>query len=75
MTKVCLSKNGHVQEVKVFEDFMDALREYKRQARNAWRRKRAFEHVEFPLSQRMSWYEFPGLFSDADHYYLEIIHC
>ena len=73
MAQVILSKNGNEQKVFESADLKEIKREYKRITRNAWRRKYAFNQVEFPLVYKFSWYEFPSLFSEADHYYLEVV--
>lgn len=47
--------------------FADALAEYKRIARNAWRNTHNYMQVEFHLEQKMSWWK------GRTHYYVEII--
>lgn len=47
--------------------FSDALQEYRRLARNAWRSTRNYMQVEFALEQKMSWWR------GNTHYYIEIV--
>lgn len=47
--------------------FSDALEEYKRIARNAWRSTRNYMQVEFYLVQKMSWWR------GHEHHYIEIV--
>ena len=47
--------------------FSDALEEYRRIARNAWRSTRNYMQVEFSKVQKMSWWR------GTTHYYVELV--
>lgn len=66
MATVTLWNNGFISERKEYDTFKDAEKEFKRQARNAWRRRGAWMQCQYYLAYRMSWHEKTG------HYYLEL---
>ena len=54
---VIIYKGGEVISRAPYRAYADARREFNRIARNAWRRKRAYNQVQFMEQDRMSWYE------------------
>lgn len=54
---VIKTKNGEIVDECPFTDANDAIKDYNRQARNAWRRKSAYCQVQFNDVYQMSWYE------------------
>jgi len=72
-----LTKNCKVIYHLESSDLKEIRKEYKRITRNAWRRKYAFNQVEFPQDLRMSWYEVPKRGDDISitghhRFYLEV---
>lgn len=55
--KLILVKDGKTVSEYFPVSAKAAIQEYKRITRNAWRRKCAFNQVEFPDKLYMSWYE------------------
>lgn len=66
MATVTLWNNGFISDRKEYDTFNDAEKEFKRQARNAWRRKSAYNQVQYMLTYKMSWRDQGG------HYWLEL---
>lgn len=66
MATVTLWKNGFVSDRKEYESAREAKKEFNRQARNAWRRKSAYNQVQHMLTYQMSWRDQGG------HYWLEM---
>lgn len=66
MATVTLWNNGFISDRKEYDTFKDAVKEFKRQARNACRRKSAYNQVQYMLTYKMSWRDQGG------HYWLEL---
>lgn len=59
MLTVVIVRNCEVVYRFHSEDKREVLKEYRRIRKNVWRRKSAFNQVEFPQKFYMSWYELP----------------
>ena len=65
---VILTKGAGLVDCKEFDRYEDARKEYRRQVRNAWRRKSAWSQVQFHYSysdslERMHWQQKDGAYN------------